>query len=215
MRTLSGKRDYLNAMGIDVWSIRPAVGRQSAATGQPSPVPDIIKTMGAAPGTPPSEVSSLETGPPGQAATAEAGTVPRFRLALLHYGSFGICVSLGESGKLPRRFCDDLARVMGCDLEALRYHELVWPMLDTSGIDQSVNAAREVVARKLGALPPRVLVFGDDVAEYFTPLQEAEREPQAVGSQSFLLQPALAETMTSADIKRRLFLSLQAWRHTG
>lgn len=204
MRTLSATRDYLNAMGIDVWSIRPAVDRQPPVAGS-SPVSDVVRAIGAAP----------EPLPPNRTAGAEAEAVPRFRLALLHYGTFGICVSLKESEKLPRRFCDDLARVMGGDIEALRYHELVWPMLSTSGIDQSVNAAREVVTRKLRMLPSQVLVLGDEVAEYFAPLREARQAPYVLGPQGFLLQPALAETMASADVKRELFLSLQSWRNTG
>ena len=45
---------------------------------------------------------------------------PRFRIAMLHYGSIGICVSLEQDADFPRRFCDDLARFMAADLQSLK-----------------------------------------------------------------------------------------------
>lgn len=212
MKVLSGKRAYLDAMGIDVWSVRPAIPVPARARSSASPVPDLIKAIGAAPQ--PVRPPKPETAQVATSSPQPEPEVPRFRLALLHYGTFGICVSLSESESVPRRFCDDLARVMGADLEGLRYHELTWPMLSTSGIDQSVNAAREVVTQKLKTLPARVLVIGEDVAEYFGALREAQAEPRVVGPQSFLLIPSMVQTSASADVRRSLFVSLQVWRNS-
>lgn len=212
MKTLTRKRQYLDAMGIDVWSIRPAIPDTPPAVSGASPLPDLVRAIGAdrepeKQKRQPAERATVSSQP----VTGKAET-PRFRFALLHYGSLGICISLGETDKLPRRFCDDLARTMDGNVDELRYHELTWPMLNTAGIDQSVGAAKEVVTQKLKTLPTRVLVIGEEVADYFGPLQEAAVTPRSVGSQSFLLIPGMAKTAESADIKRRLFESLQAWR---
>jgi len=217
VKILTGKRQYLDAMGIDVWSIRPALPGPMQTPGSGSPLPDLMKAIGASPEperkspVPSAETRDKKTATKPAPAEAE---VPRFRFALLHYGTLGVCISLGETDSLPRRFCDDLARVMGGDLEGLRYHELTWPMLDTSGIDQSVNAAREVVTQKLKSLPARVVVIGEDVAEYYGPLRDLGNEPRNVGNQSYLLVPSMATTSGSAEIKRSLFISLQAWRNS-
>ena len=212
MKVLTRKRQYLDAMGIDVWSVRPVIPETEERPGGTSPVPDLVKAIGAAPeARKTSEMTPEKT--PSRVKTESADT-PQFRFALLHYGSLGICISLGDSDKLPRRFCDDLARTMDGDVDGLRYHELTWPMLNTSGIDQSVNAAKEVVTQKLKTLPARVLVIGEDVAEYFAPLKEADAAPLSVGPQSFLLIPSIEKTAESPDIKRTLFVSLQAWRKT-
>lgn len=212
MKTLTRKRQYLDAMGIDVWSIRPAMPEPAPVTTGVSPLPDLVKAIGTDP-EPRKQTTESRQKPTQRPdpVPADAET-PHFRFALLHYGSLGICLSLGESDKFPRRFCDDLARTMDGDVEGLKYHELRWPMLNTAGIDQSIGAAKEVVTQKLKTLPAKVLVIGEDVADYFGPLQEATEMPRTVGSQSFLLIPGMAKTAASADIKRSLFESLQAWR---
>ncbi len=211
MRVLTGKRQYLDAMGIDVWSVRPDNPAPVQPSSGHSPMPDLVKAIGAAPE--PSKKAPVPKQEPVHEAPV-AAEVPQFRFALLHYGSLGVCVSLGESDSLPRRFCDDLARVMGADIDSVRYQELKWPMLNTSGIDQSVNAAREFVTQKFRALPTRVVVIGEDVAEYFGPLRDLGAEPKLVGNQSYLMIPSMAQTAASADIKRSLFLSLVTWRET-
>ena len=103
---------------------------------------------------------------------------------------------------------------MGAEVEGVRYQELKWPMLNTSGIDQSVNAAREFVTQKFRALPTRVVVIGEDVAEYFGPLRDLGAEPKLMGNQSYLMIPSMTRTAESAEIKRSLFLSLVTWRET-
>ncbi len=148
---------------------------------------------------------------PATPTAAQASEIPRFRLALFHYGSLGLCLSLDTADKLPRRFCDDLARSFGGNIDAVKYHQLEWPMLSTSGIDQSIKAAREVVTQKFRLLPPMVLVFGQDVAEYYPPLDTLEAfSPGRVGPQQFLLIPSLSEFMRSGVEKKRLLLTMQA-----
>lgn len=204
-------------MGINVWSVRPAIPSPVQTSSGGSPLPELVKAIGASPEPARKAAAPLAEKPVNETARQSAAVeaeVPRFRYALLHYGTLGVCISLGETDSLPRRFCDDLARVLGGDLEGLRYHELTWPMLDTSGIDQSVNAAREVVTQKLKSLPAKVVVIGEDVAEYYGPLRDIGDQPRTVGNQSYLLVPSMARTSASAEIKRSLFIALQTWRNS-
>jgi hypothetical protein len=217
VKILTGKRQYLDAMGIDVWSVRPALPVPAPTSSGGSPLPDLVKAIGASPEPVRKATAPLTEKPAIENAAKPApveAEIPRFRFALLHYGTLGVCISLGETDSLPRRFCDDLARVLGGDLEGLRYHELTWPMLDTAGIDQSVNAARVVVTQKLKSLPARVVVIGEDVAEYYGPLRDIGDQPLNVGNQSYLLVPSMARTFSSAEIKRSLFVALQTWRNS-
>jgi hypothetical protein len=134
-------------------------------------------------------------------------------LALFHYETIGICLSLRAESELPRRFCDDVARAMGGSIESVRYQLLKWPMLSTSGIDQSINAAREVVTQKFRQMPARVLVFGDDVDEYYNPLRDlAPLSVGAVGVQTFLKVPSLKGLLGSGSAKRELMLAMHRWR---
>ena len=85
-------------------------------------------------------------------------------------------------------------------------------MLSTSGIDQSINAAREVVTQKFRQMPSRVLVFGDDVGDYYNPLRDlAAMSVGAVGAQAFLKVPALKELLESGSSKRELMLAMLHW----
>lgn len=157
--------------------------------------------------------SQQQTAPPTEKVASVATDIPRFRLALLHYESVGLCLSLGDSKEFPRRFCDDLAKVMGGNVAGVRYHQLEWPMLSTSGIDQSISAARGVVTQKFKVLPNKVIVIGSDVGELFNPLLDmAPVTPHQVGSQSFLLIPALTELLASSTLKRELLVALNQWR---
>jgi len=207
------RQQYLKAMGIDVWSIRQApCGLAVAQPILPQGDPDLAV---------PATYQSMRNA---SAKSAVAGAiipadrpieqeVPEFRLALLHYGSIGICLSLGKTAELPRRFCDDIAGIMGGDLKAARFHQLDWPMLSSRDIDQSISAAREVVTQKFRVLPSRVVVFGEDVGEYFIPLRDLPvLTPGAIGSQSFLLIPSLGDLMGSSAAKRELMATLYQWR---
>jgi hypothetical protein len=157
---------------------------------------------------------NVEADAPVQTGDAAAGQqIPEFMLALLHYETIGLCLSLRAESELPRRFCDDVARAMGGDIESVRYQLLKWPMLSTSGIDQSINAAREVVTQKFRQMPARVLVFGDDVGEYYNPLRDlAPLSVGAVGAQTFLKVPSLKGLLGSGSAKRELMLAMHRWR---
>lgn len=207
------RQQYLKAMGIDVWSIRPAPGglavvQPTLAQGDPDlAVPATYPSMRNA------SVKSAVTGAIIPADRPTKQEVPEFRLALLHYGSIGICLSLGKTAELPRRFCDDIAGIMGGELKAARFHQLQWPMLSSRDIDQSISAAREVVTQKFRVLPSRVIVFGEDVGEYFNPLRDLPvLTPGSIGSQSFLLIPSLGDLMGSSAAKRELMATLCQWR---
>jgi hypothetical protein len=212
------RQQYLKAMGIDVWSIRQAPG--DLAVVQP------ILPQGEPDRAAPATYRSISNASVKNAAVKRAVTdaiipadrqteqeVPEFRLALLHYGSIGLCLSLGKTAELPRRFCDDIAGIMGGELKEARYHQLQWPMLSSRNFDQSIAAAREVVTQKFRVLPQRVVVFGEDVGEYFNPLRDLPvLTPGAIGSQSFLLIPSLGDLMGSSAAKRELMAILYQWR---
>ena len=213
---------YLKAMGIDVWTSRPTVAPQMVAA-----VEAAIEPPNNAQNNAPSDATNNLTGIPRQAAAkkveadvevqagvAETGKkIPEFMLALFHYETVGICLSLSAESELPRRFCDDVARAMGGNIESVRYQLLKWPMLSTSGIDQSINAAREVVTQKFRQMPARVLVFGDDVGEYYNPLRDlAPLSPGAVGVQTLLKVPSLKDLLDSGSAKRELMLAMHRWR---
>jgi hypothetical protein len=201
------KQEYLSAMGIEVWSLRSA----EPLAMEPETVSDpleSVRNLAKEPIQPsPQRQKPPESGP------EPFEPVPEFRLALFHYDSVGLCVSLEKSAPVPRRFCDDVARLMGGSIDSVRYHQLEWPMLSTSTIDQSIRAAREVVTQKFSILPTRVIVIGAEVAEFFGPLQGAEVvKPIQVGKQSFLLIPSASELFGSAAAKRDLMQTLHQWR---
>ncbi len=201
---------YLKAMGIDVWTSRSAVAPQVVATVdaaiEPANSPTGMSRQAAA--------KKVETDAAVQIGDAATGKqIPEFMLALFHYETIGICLSLRAESELPRRFCDDVARAMGGNIESVRYQLLKWPMLSTSGIDQSINAAREVVTQKFRQMPARVLVFGDDVGEYYYPLRDlAPLSVGAVGVQTFLKAPSLKGLLGSGSAKRELMLAMHRWR---
>ena len=200
---------YLKAMGIEVWTPRSAITPQVVVA-----VESAIQSMNSL-----TEMSTqvpdrdVETAAAVQTEAALVATpLPEFMLALLHYETVGLCLSLGAESELPRRFCDDVARAMGGNIESLRYQLLKWPMLSTSGIDQSINAAREVVTQKFRQMPSKVLVFGDDVGDYYNPLRDlAPMSAGAVGAHTFLKVPSLTELLGSGSSKRELMLAMHHW----
>ena len=200
---------YLKAMGIDVWTSRSAITPQVVVA-----LESAIQSMNSV-----TEMSTqapdryVETAAAVQTEAALVGTpLPEFMLALLHYETVGLCLSLGAESELPRRFCDDVARTMGGNIESLRYQLLKWPMLSTSGIDQSINAAREVVTQKFRQMPSKVLVFGDDVSDYYNPLRDlAPMSVGSVGAQAFLKVPSLKKLLESGSSKRELMLAMLHW----
>ena len=201
---------YLKAMGIDVWTSRSPVAPQVVAAVEAA-IEHASSQAGMSRLAPTKNVeadSSVQTG------DAAAGKeIPEFMLALFHYETIGICLSLRAESELPRRFCDDVARAMGGNIESVRYQLLKWPMLSTSGIDQSINAAKEVVTQKFRLMPSRVLVFGDDVGEYYNPLRDlAPLSVGAVGDQTFLKVPSLKGLLGSGSAKRELMLAMHHWR---
>ena len=118
-----------------------------------------------------------------------------------------------EDQDLMRALISANERAMGGNIESVRYQLLKWPMLSTSGIDQSINAAREVVTQKFRQMPSRVLVFGDDVGEYYNPLRDlAPMSVGAVGAQTFLKIPSLKDFLASGSSKRELMLAMHHWR---
>ncbi len=206
---MRSKRQYLEAMGIDVWSRRPppvVVKEKTKAAPRRADKPKRAEHTANAPRPPSGKVPPI------------AHEVPRFSLAFFHYGSIGLCLSLNnEKTQVPRRLCDDLARVMNGNIEAVRFHRLDWPMLSTTGIDQSIDAAREVVTQKFSALPARVIIIGQDVADYYEPLADVQAHlpgdagGQKIGGQSVMLLPSLEAFMASVQAKRDLLPALYQW----
>jgi len=201
---------YLKAMGIDVWTSRPAVALPVDAAAEPAIKP--ANRQAAV-----EKVEKVKPDTPAQVGDAASGKeIPEFMLALFHYETIGICLSLRAESELPRRFCDDVARAMGGNIKSVRYQLLKWPMLSTSGIDQSINAAREVVTQKFRQMPSRVLVFGKDVGEYYNPMRDlSPMSVGTVGAQTFLMVPSLKDLLGSGSAKRELMLVMQHWRSSG
>jgi len=204
------RNGYLKAMGIDVWTSRSVVAPQTVAAVEAAIEPASRSTVMSR-SAPAIKIEADVTVQTGDAAMGEP--IPEFMLALFHYETIGICLSLRAESELPRRFCDDVARAMGGNVESVRYHLLKWPMLSTSGIDQSINAAREVVTQKFRQMPARVLVFGDDVGDYYNPLRDmVPLSVGAVGVQTFLKVPSLKDLLGSGSAKHELMLAMHRWR---
>jgi hypothetical protein len=204
---------YLKAMGIDVWTSRPADAPQVVAAAEPVIKPANRQT-GMSGQAAVKKVEKVETDTPVRIGDAAAvKEIPEFMLALFHYETIGICLSLCAESELPGRFCDDVARAMGGNIESVRYQLLKWPMLSTSGIDQSIKAAREVVTQKFRQMPSRVLVFGEDVGDYYNPLRDlSPMSVGTVGAQTFLMVPSLKDLLGSGSAKRELMLAMHHWR---
>ena len=187
-------------MGIDVWSTRPVASEQTEPAIQAES--DKLKKISSAPAT--QKKPSAET---------PRAKTPKFTLAFFHYQEVAVCVSVNDmNGAVPRRLCDDMARYVGVDVAAVRFQQLEWPMLSTSGIDQSKQAARQVVTQKFSQLPERVIVLGKEVAEYYGPLEKLDGlEPMKIGKQSILLISEPRSLMTSSTLKKSLMLALSSW----
>jgi hypothetical protein len=199
----------LKAMGIDVWTSRSAIALEAVVAGDSA-----IQSMNSLAKMPTQALNrDVETTAPVQTEEALAGApLPEFILALCHYETVGICLSLDAESELPRRFCDDVARTMGGNIESLRLHLLKWPMLSTPGIDQSIKAARKVVTQKFRQMPSKILVFGDDVGDYYNPLRDlAPMSIGAVGAQTFLKGRSLKQLLGSGSSKRELMLAMHHW----
>ena len=211
VRQMLTRQEYLKAMGIEVWRLRRPLPEPDALDPRQTHPVEVssadVAAVQAMPRSSQAEDSALSA-----QASASKVSIPRFRLALLHYKTVALVVSLEEKMDPPKRLCDDIARLLGGDLEGLRYRLLEWPMLNTSGIDQSLSSARQVVTQKFGQLPNKVLIFGSEVSDYFGAIESlVPGKPGKVGRQSFIVVPSLLETMSSASAKRALMLSLYQW----
>ena len=204
---MPSKTAYLNAMGIDVWIRRPVRAVPRAV--DPQLEPDAATGGGA---------ESNEATQERPSAAVQPVDIPHFRMGLIHYESsqnetIALCTLIPEGAAFPKRFADDLARVMGGNLEAARYQELNWPMLSSANIDQSIDAAREVVRRKFEVLGARVIVLGDTLNQYLPAMASIEPwQTGTLGRQSVLVTPAFEE-LNTAEAKRRLLQALMAWQH--
>jgi hypothetical protein len=113
---------------------------------------------------------------------------------------------------LPRRLCDDIAGLMGGNPEGLRFRQLDWPMVNNSAIDQSADAAREVVTQKFSQMPAKVIVIGESLGDYFGPVADLQPWlPARAGRQEILLVPSVRALMDSAAQKRQLLMALKGW----
>ena len=136
------RNGYLKAMGIDVWTSRSAIAPEVVVAVDSAIQSMNMNSLAKMPTQAPNR--DVETTAPLQTEEALAGApLPKFLLALFHYETVCICLSLDGESELPRRFCDDVARTMGGNIESLRFQLLKWPMLSTPGIDQSIKAARK------------------------------------------------------------------------
>jgi hypothetical protein len=204
MNTLT-KKQYLQAMGIEVWSLRqshspesPGVSEKGAARQRQPARADSRKVQHQ-----PAPKIAIDSEPRIPASI----DLPVFQLAFLHYQSIGFCISLpkGVEG-VPRRFCDDIARVAGGDIKAAKHHQLNWPMLNNSSIDQSLKAAKEVVAQKFGLLPKTVFVFGEDIRGYFDGIADLEiGSGRTVRGQEMFLFTSISQLMDSSNHKKSLW----------
>lgn len=201
--------ETLKAMGIEVWTLRGKATAPREALPDVA-VPEVSLPVATASSEEPREPMVSQ---PASASPAMHPTVPTFRFAMLHYGTLGFCLALEEGTDIPRRFCDDVVRVMAAEPQSLKQQIVTWPMLETSGIDQSFDAARQVVTQKFSQMPAKVIVVGSEVVQYFGPLEKAQTNaPVRVGSQSYLLISSLPDILKSADRKRELMTLLDGWQ---
>ena len=239
------KRDYLRAMGIEIWSIRPPVPERVVAesVGQPSAdhqqAPRTV--LPAASPTAAQIVAPLRTGQPSGVGSSDhalsldgsrnigsrnidgnigghtgGAEKPVFSLVFLHYRTHGFCLWLNSADSaLSRKFCDDVARFIGADLTATKYQKLDWPMLNTPGVDQSLEVVQEVLAQKFSVLPKQIIVFGEEVCRFHPGLVGTSLgETRILGSQSVLLVPALKTLLDSGSQKRQLLQWLVGRGHS-
>ncbi len=197
-------------MGIDVWVLRTNVAPIEAETAAAAPAATTqsrgIQQVADAIGPITETQTDAPKPAPKPAAPQKLKETPSFTLALFHYGTVGICISVAPGQSPPRKFCDDVARAAGGDVGGVRYQQLEWPMVKSSSIDQSIDAARAVVAQKFSLLPQQVMIFGSDVCNYFAPI-EAGSPGTTIRHEErrFTLMPAVAEVMSSASHKRQLW----------
>ncbi|MFT7219663.1 MAG: hypothetical protein ACI8Z1_001278 [Candidatus Azotimanducaceae bacterium] len=236
------KRETLKAMGIEVWAERSTIvvadvvtdsaleaksesdpnAQANVQTGASQASLDTLKatvarreetTSGGA-----LVVNNTESSIASESAISTVQVTLSFRYALLHYGAVGLCVSLplsasAQASDLPRRLCDDIAGLLGGDIKAARFQELKWPMVQSSGIDQSLPVAKQVVTDKFRQLPAKVVVIGRDVGRCFQLIDDLDPFTHGnFGGQQFLMVPSLTELMSSAEQKKTLMMALLAWR---
>lgn len=200
---MSSKAAYLKAMGIEVWSRRslyaapvPVSEVSVPAAGQ------VVAAAGAA--------IKSDSQPPQAPVVPEK--VPEFTLGFIYYETVAVGAMIPAGKEFPRRFCDDLARMMGGKLESPKYQAITWPMLATTGVDQSITAAREVVRRKFELMGSKVMLLGEDVTEYLPQLADVSAwDIGVLDGQHVLVLPTVSE-LGSTAAKRRLLKLLLAWR---
>ena len=203
------KQQYLRAMGVDVWILRPSPGVAPAVADSPGAAPAATRAAPGARAAPaPRPAPASRAAAPGTGASA-AG----LRFAVLHYGDIGLCVLLTGEAELPKRFCDDIARTLGADPKGLRYQQLDLPPPGAEGAGQDVAAAAQQLAQRFETLPDRVMVFGAETADFFSPLRDIEpMTPSRLGHRRILLISSLPALMRSSEAKRALLRVLHEWR---
>ena len=228
------RRQYLQTMGIEVWTLRGAdyqfrpqfvpaareqmpparAGAVSVPAGQPGAGPARAHSPDALQAVPGPEKARRTPDTAPQSPSPDGHVPPVFSLAFLHYGTVGFCLSLPDArAALPRRFCDDLARALSAKPDNVSVRILNWPMLNSADIDQSTSAAIQVVTHKFSELPGTLLVFGDDIQEYYPALgQQAPGTGQEVAGQTVFLFGSPATIMSSAATKRAVWQTLSAHR---
>lgn len=194
---ISLKNQYLREMGVDVWVPR---------TRNPL-IPRPVKTGQAV--TPEERaIPATETPEPRPAAKAAAPAADPFHLCFITYRDmslvFSVPVGVTSLPESLRRFADDIALACLVDRPEPVIANLRWPMVQSTHIDQSDEAATAVVAQRLGKCGRRVLLFGDKAASY---------EKHCRGE---TLKLDEIESYQAVPLsKRELWQTLQAFRKTG
>lgn len=178
-------RQYLDEMGIDVFSLRPEkredgiaepVEHHGLAEDTPKPLGETAETarqmlkkqlgVGISAEKPPIKVDKKE--PP---KTVEPiSESPRFFFYFLDYENISLLLSLDISlNSLPiavRQLCDDIVFALSREHKIPKIRDLRWPMVSAAHIQQTSEDARLIVGEMIKQSRDNLILFGSDTAEY-------------------------------------------------
>lgn len=195
-------RQYLQEMGIDVWSLRPDKPPHSvavvAAESHTEPVQLSASITPQVSGAAASlalvrgvtkDVSAIKAqkaSPIEKTTLAESqiADAPTFLFCFLDYDQFSFLFSLPlNSDSLPgnyRYFADDVYLALTGQRSIPKIRDLRWPMVQSSHIPQTAADAELVVLQKVRQCADKLLVFGEDPANYLDQTSSLVKDKQIV-----------------------------------
>ena len=217
-------RQYLDAMGVDVYSIRvlsEKVASMQVDLSPQAPVAGSDETLNRV--ETPSSVTALRQqlkAQLGDEKTEVAGTKvkaaendiavplnkteddPRFFFCFLDYENISLMVSLPvNAGGLPsehRQLCDDIVFALIKERKIPKVRELRWPMVSAAHIQQGAEDARLIIGEMISQCHDSLVLFGDVTANY-----RAEKKQG-----TYLLVEEIEHYLSNPQAKPELWLKL-------